>query len=81
MKLYLGSQPLLIDASGNHPLYDGVAAPWLISSSSSLHPTPFLPRDHACVPLWITFLSVTDKPRSKPHTAQLFSLLHAWQLE
>ena len=36
----------------NHPLLDGVAVqvPWLISSSS-LHPTSFLPHDYTCVPL------------------------------
>ena len=48
------SYPLVVAASGNHSLLDGVTAlvPWLISyCSRDLYPTPFLP--HAvvdCIP-------------------------------
>ena len=50
--MYVG-QPL-VAASRNHPLF--------------CIPTPLLPRDHAHVPLYIAFLSVTDKTEIQtPH--------------
>ena len=43
-RVYISQAPI-VATFGNHPLIDDVAAivPWLISSSS-LHPTPFLPK-------------------------------------
>ena len=71
----LGNNVVIV-ASGNHLLLDSVAAlvPWLISFS--LHPTPFLPCDHARALRQIAIWVLQTTPRFKPHTAQLF----AWQL-
>ena len=70
------SQPLIVAASGNHPLVNGVTAliprlMWLISSST-LH--FYLVIMHTC------HCSCIPECYRQPHTAQLFALLSAQQL-
>ena len=67
----LSGQPLVVAASGNHPLLGGVAAliPWLISNSS-LHFYLFI--THVCryrLHSW----ALQTKMRFESHTARLFA--------